>query len=148
MNAHVSDLTKADLGTLVKTYRIPLHLHPSLLDLDLTMDHLPNDVVGVNKVVLFKIVCRDLGITPTVTLLWVFQSLCKQGDWFSFAKHRNTKNVCTDEGIPILADQNDMAQLYAHLIRLCEINEANHIIAPTVEGTPISLPTPDEIAAA
>ncbi|GKE46091.1 hypothetical protein Tco_1477349, partial [Tanacetum coccineum] len=43
MNTHVSDLTEADLGTLVKTYRIPLDLHPCLLDPDLTMDHLPND---------------------------------------------------------------------------------------------------------
>ncbi|GJV47962.1 hypothetical protein Tco_1438174 [Tanacetum coccineum] len=99
----------------------------------LTMDHLPNDAIGIytqslrfsgfrihfstfllsilkyfkvhisqliplglNKVFSFEIVCRDLGIIPTVTLFWVFQSLCKQGDWFSFSKHRNTEYVCMD----------------------------------------------------
>ncbi|GKE24295.1 hypothetical protein Tco_1435807, partial [Tanacetum coccineum] len=62
------------------------------------MNHLPNDVIGLNKVVSFEIVCRDLGITPTVNLFRVFQILCKQGDWFSFAKRRNTEDVYTDEG--------------------------------------------------
>ncbi|GJT83860.1 hypothetical protein Tco_1058202 [Tanacetum coccineum] len=62
------------------------------------MNYLPNDVIGLNKVVSFEIVCRDLGITPTVNLFRVFQILCKQGDWFSFAKRRNTEDVYTDEG--------------------------------------------------
>ncbi|GJS69012.1 hypothetical protein Tco_0701853, partial [Tanacetum coccineum] len=52
----------------------------------------------LNKVVSFEIVFCDLGITPTVTLFWVFQSLCKQGDWFSVAKRGNTKDVYMDEG--------------------------------------------------
>ncbi|GKD74788.1 hypothetical protein Tco_1333070 [Tanacetum coccineum] len=43
-------------------------------------------------------VCRDLGIVLTVTLFLVFQSLCKQGDWFSFAKRRNSEDVCMDDG--------------------------------------------------
>nr|GEW78960.1 hypothetical protein [Tanacetum cinerariifolium] len=28
----------------------------------------------------------------------VFQVLCKQGDWFSFSKRRNTEDICTDDG--------------------------------------------------
>ncbi|GJX82019.1 hypothetical protein Tco_0331500 [Tanacetum coccineum] len=79
MNTHVSDLTEADLGTLVKTYCIPLDLHPCLLDPDLTMDHLPNDAKGLNKVVSFEIVCRDLGIAPTVTLFQVRAGLARAG---------------------------------------------------------------------
>ncbi|GJW96269.1 hypothetical protein Tco_0178077 [Tanacetum coccineum] len=55
--------------------------------------------LGLNKVVSFEIVCRDLGIIPTVMLFRVFQILCRQGDCFSFAKRRNTEDVCTDEGL-------------------------------------------------
>ncbi|GJU67084.1 hypothetical protein Tco_1253343 [Tanacetum coccineum] len=54
--------------------------------------------LGLNKVVSFEVVCRDLNIVPTVTLFRVFQCLCKQGDWFSFSKRRNTKHVCMNDG--------------------------------------------------
>ncbi|GJV21869.1 hypothetical protein Tco_1370889 [Tanacetum coccineum] len=36
-------------------------------------------------------------IKPTVTLFRVFQTLCKQGDWFSFTKHRAPSLVCIDD---------------------------------------------------
>nr|GEX18807.1 hypothetical protein [Tanacetum cinerariifolium] len=36
-------------------------------------------------------------IEPKVTLFRVFQTLCKQGDWFSFAKHRVPYLVCIDD---------------------------------------------------
>ncbi|GKB84219.1 hypothetical protein Tco_0956491 [Tanacetum coccineum] len=86
------------------------HLHPYLPDPGFTMDHLPGDAIGIyfeflgffgiclNKVVSFEVVCRDLNIVPTVTLFCVFQCLCKQGDWFSFSKRRNTEDVCMDDG--------------------------------------------------
>ncbi|GJW89886.1 hypothetical protein Tco_0167439 [Tanacetum coccineum] len=54
--------------------------------------------LGLNKVVSFEVVCHDLNIVPTVTFFRVFQCLCKQGDWFSFSKHRNTEDVCMDDG--------------------------------------------------
>ncbi|GJS22219.1 hypothetical protein Tco_0450851 [Tanacetum coccineum] len=54
--------------------------------------------LGLNKVVSFEVVCRDLNIVPTVTLFCVFQCLCKQGDWFSFSKRRNAEDVCMDDG--------------------------------------------------
>nr|GEU88614.1 hypothetical protein [Tanacetum cinerariifolium] len=54
--------------------------------------------LGLNKVVSFEVVCRDLNIVPTVTLFRMFQCLCKQGDWFSFSKRRNTEDVCMDDG--------------------------------------------------
>ncbi|GKF18151.1 hypothetical protein Tco_0063069 [Tanacetum coccineum] len=52
----------------------------------------------LNKVVSFEVVYRDLNIVPAVTLLRVFQCLCKQGDWFSFSKRRNTEDICMDDG--------------------------------------------------
>ncbi|GJW88788.1 hypothetical protein Tco_0164128 [Tanacetum coccineum] len=42
--------------------------------------------LGLAKVITFEVLCRSLGIEPTVTLFRVFQTLSKQGDWFSFAK--------------------------------------------------------------
>ncbi|GKC73776.1 hypothetical protein Tco_1119659 [Tanacetum coccineum] len=52
---------------------------------------------GINKVITFEILCRSLQIQHTVTLLRVFQTLCKQGHWFSFAKRRATSPVCIDD---------------------------------------------------
>ncbi|GJY67128.1 hypothetical protein Tco_0469366 [Tanacetum coccineum] len=83
MKNHVSTLFKDDLGELVKTFRIPLNLHPHFPDPTLTMDRLPQDTIG---------------FIPTVTLFCVFQILCKRGDWFPFAKRQNTEDVCMDNG--------------------------------------------------
>nr|GEW90347.1 hypothetical protein [Tanacetum cinerariifolium] len=114
MKDRICALSKNDLKDLVKTYRIPLDLHPRLPNLEFTMDRLPADAIGIilslsgflaflvplalNKVVSFEVVCRDLNIVPIVTLFRVLQCLCKQGDWFSFFKRRNTENVCMDDG--------------------------------------------------
>ncbi|GJV05313.1 hypothetical protein Tco_1338882 [Tanacetum coccineum] len=40
---------------------------------------------------------RNDFIEPTVSLFRVFQTLCKQGDWFSFAKRRAPFLVCIDD---------------------------------------------------
>ncbi|GJX49905.1 hypothetical protein Tco_0276750 [Tanacetum coccineum] len=166
MSTTFFDLTKDSLRALVKTYRIPLDLHPRLTNPGLSMDCLPSDAIciytqflrffglripfsmfllsvlkyfkvyifqlvplGLNEIVPFEIVCRDLGITPTVNLFRVFQILCKQGDWFSFVKRRNTQDICTDDGPSsiklwkkkfFLIDR----RLCAYLTRLREVNES------------------------
>ncbi|GJS42335.1 hypothetical protein Tco_0567378 [Tanacetum coccineum] len=51
-----------------------------------------------NGMICSKIRVLFQGIVPTVTLFRVFQSLCKQGDWFSFAKRHNSEDVCMDDG--------------------------------------------------
>nr|GEW00786.1 hypothetical protein [Tanacetum cinerariifolium] len=51
---------------------------------------------NINKVITFEVLCQSLQIEPTVTLFRVFQALCKQGDWFSFAKRRARSHVCID----------------------------------------------------
>ncbi|GJW14332.1 hypothetical protein Tco_0018465 [Tanacetum coccineum] len=53
--------------------------------------------LGLNKVITFEVLCRSLQIQPTMTLFRVFQTLCKQGDWFSFAKRRAPSLVCIDD---------------------------------------------------
>nr|GEW58765.1 hypothetical protein [Tanacetum cinerariifolium] len=39
--------------------------------------------MGVNRVTMFEICYRNLRISSTVSLFWVFNKLCKQGHWFS-----------------------------------------------------------------
>ncbi|GKC42850.1 hypothetical protein Tco_1060572 [Tanacetum coccineum] len=56
-------------------------------------------------------------INPTVNLFRVFQIVCKQGDWFSFAKHRD--DFLTDG-----YDHNDVLQLCARLAKLRDVDEA------------------------
>ncbi|GJU31438.1 hypothetical protein Tco_1175027 [Tanacetum coccineum] len=53
--------------------------------------------LGLNKVITFEVLCRSLQIEPTMTLFRVFQTLCKQGDWFSFAKRPAPSPVCIDD---------------------------------------------------
>nr|GEW74998.1 hypothetical protein [Tanacetum cinerariifolium] len=53
--------------------------------------------LGLNKLVTFEVLCWSLEIQPTMTLLWVFQTICKQGNWFSFAKSRAPAKVCMDD---------------------------------------------------
>ncbi|GJX97286.1 hypothetical protein Tco_0353084 [Tanacetum coccineum] len=91
MKDRICALFKNDLKDLVKTYRIPHDLYPRFPDPRFSMDRL-------NKVVSFEVVYRDLNTVSTVTLFCVFQCLCKQGDWFSFSKRRNTEEVCMDDG--------------------------------------------------
>nr|GEY14776.1 hypothetical protein [Tanacetum cinerariifolium] len=53
--------------------------------------------LGPNKVITFEVVCRSLQIELTVSLFRVFQTLCKQGDWFSFSKRCAPSSVCIDD---------------------------------------------------
>nr|GEV90454.1 hypothetical protein [Tanacetum cinerariifolium] len=151
MKDRVCTLSKNDLKDLVKTYCIPLDLHPCFLDPGFTMDRLPDGAIGIyseflwffgvrvsfltfllyvlkyfkvhisrlvplglNKVVSFEVVCRDLNIIPTVTLFCVFQCLCKQGDWFSFSKRHNTEDVYMDDGPSSLKKWKDKFFLIDH----------------------------------
>ncbi|GJU46551.1 hypothetical protein Tco_1203817 [Tanacetum coccineum] len=52
--------------------------------------------LGLSKVITFEVLCWNLNIEPTVTLFRVFQTLSKQGDWFSFAKRGDPAPVCME----------------------------------------------------
>ncbi|GKC35660.1 hypothetical protein Tco_1048044 [Tanacetum coccineum] len=52
--------------------------------------------LGLSKVITFEVLCRSLSIEHTVTLFRVFQTLSKQGDWFSFAKRGGSAPVCME----------------------------------------------------
>nr|GEZ45466.1 hypothetical protein [Tanacetum cinerariifolium] len=53
--------------------------------------------LGLNKVITFEVLYQSLQIEPTVTLFRVLQRLCKQGDWFSIAKHHAPSLVYIDD---------------------------------------------------
>ncbi|GKB98025.1 hypothetical protein Tco_0984162, partial [Tanacetum coccineum] len=52
--------------------------------------------LGLSKVITFEVLCRSLNIEPIGTLFRVFQTLSKQGDWFSFAKRGDPAPVCME----------------------------------------------------
>ncbi|GJW16935.1 hypothetical protein Tco_0024371 [Tanacetum coccineum] len=42
--------------------------------------------LGLNRLTMFELYCRSLGIVPSVNLFRVFYKVSKQGHWFSFEK--------------------------------------------------------------
>nr|GEY55355.1 hypothetical protein [Tanacetum cinerariifolium] len=52
--------------------------------------------LSLSNVITFEVLCQSLNIEPTVTLFQVFQTLSKQGDWFSFAKRGDPTPVCME----------------------------------------------------
>ncbi|GJZ12151.1 hypothetical protein Tco_0546910 [Tanacetum coccineum] len=91
--------------------------------------------LGLNKVITFEVLCRSLQIEPTLTLFRVFQTLCKQGDWFSFAKRRAPSLVYSmvwrhlsaaiDDPRPASGSFSmaDVCRLSAHVIKLRDMPE-------------------------
>ena len=42
--------------------------------------------LGLNRLTMFEVYARSLGIDPSVNLFRVFYRLGKQGEWFTFVK--------------------------------------------------------------
>ncbi|GJV88910.1 hypothetical protein Tco_1532848 [Tanacetum coccineum] len=81
--------------------------------------------VGLNKVITFKVLCRSLQLESTVNLFRVFQTLYKQGDWFSFAKRRAPSLVSIDDPRPVAGSFNmaNVRHLSAHVVKLRDMPE-------------------------
>ncbi|GJW47808.1 hypothetical protein Tco_0079454 [Tanacetum coccineum] len=111
--------------------------------------------MGLNKVITFEVLCRSLQIQPTITLFRVFQTLCKQGDWFSFSKRRAPSLVfwrhpdaTIDDPRPAAGSFNmdDVRRLSAHVIKLRDMPEGvlvlsglsrvwkSHVCDPVLQG--------------
>ncbi|GKF62016.1 hypothetical protein Tco_0182070 [Tanacetum coccineum] len=109
MPLYTSDMTAKDVKSLTLRHDIPLNLHPVALTKEWTMDKLSNDMIGLyeqyfefsgirclflpsywplglNRLTMFELYCRSLGIVPSVNLFRVFYKISKQGHWFSFEK--------------------------------------------------------------
>ncbi|GJU62651.1 hypothetical protein Tco_1244486 [Tanacetum coccineum] len=79
--------------------------------------------LGLSKVITFEVLYRSLNIEPTVTLFQVFQTLSKQGDWFSFAKRGDPAPVYMEDKVPTNFNQNHVDRLKAHIVKLRDILE-------------------------
>ncbi|GJU22659.1 hypothetical protein Tco_1156001 [Tanacetum coccineum] len=122
MDLYHSRLTPIDLNDLIIKYKISRDLHPRLPLEDFVMSELSNDAIGplgLNKVITFKVLCRSLQIVPTRTLFRVFQTLCKQGDWFLFSKRRAPSLVCIDDNRSCMKHWKNSA----HVIKLKDMPE-------------------------
>ncbi|GJS13020.1 hypothetical protein Tco_0407492 [Tanacetum coccineum] len=102
MKDRICALSKNDLKDLVKTYRIPLDLHPRLPDPGFTMDRLPADAICIYSEFLWFFGVRVPFLTFILSVLKYFKvhisQLVPLGDWFSFSKRRNTEDVCISDG--------------------------------------------------
>ncbi|GJZ34546.1 hypothetical protein Tco_0580363, partial [Tanacetum coccineum] len=85
--------------------------------------------LGLNKVITFEVLYRSLQIEPTVTLFRVFQTLCKQSDWFSFAKRHapspRHSDIAIDDPRPASSSFSmaDVRRLSAYVIKLRDMSE-------------------------
>ncbi|GJY99852.1 hypothetical protein Tco_0517282 [Tanacetum coccineum] len=79
-------------------------------------------------------------IEPTVTLFRVFQTLCKQGDWLSFAKRRAPSLRHLDAAIndprPSVGSFNmvDVHRLSAHVLKLRDMPEGVFVLSGLIMG--------------
>ncbi|GKB97782.1 hypothetical protein Tco_0983919 [Tanacetum coccineum] len=72
--------------SLAEVFKLPFFSRSS--EGDYTSSCPPNLVLS-SYLVSARLKCLAIGIEPTMTLFRVFQTLYKQGDWFSFAKRRD-----------------------------------------------------------
>ncbi|GKA79716.1 hypothetical protein Tco_0786312 [Tanacetum coccineum] len=100
------------------------------LDLSFNKSASPKSLFSLARVSLVEASKLDLSfIDPTVTLFRVFQTLCKKGDWFSFAKRRALSprhpDTAIDDPRPAAGSFNmaDVRRLSAHVIKLRDMPE-------------------------
>nr|GEW25326.1 hypothetical protein [Tanacetum cinerariifolium] len=154
MNTHVFDLSKTDLRNLVKTYHISLDLHPRLLDPNLTMDRLPSDAICIYVQFLrfsgnAEDVCMDKGPSSMKKgkkkLFLIYQRLGEMKE--AVLVRSGLSSVWSNQ-------KCDPVLFFSRLWRSLTISYfhsstcRSNTTAPIVEGTPIPLPTPDEVIAA
>ncbi|GJT13722.1 hypothetical protein Tco_0860764 [Tanacetum coccineum] len=160
MKDRICALSINDLKDLVKTYRIPVDLHPRLPDLRFTMDYFPTDAIGIYSEFL-----RFSGVhVPFLTFLLSVLKYFKMREevlvrfglssvWFNeecdpiFRRvHDNAEMSIYDfMTLPSWSDAKIVEESHHFSLSLLE-RVSSHTTTPTTEGAIISLPTPDEIA--
>nr|GEU67047.1 hypothetical protein [Tanacetum cinerariifolium]GEV40527.1 hypothetical protein [Tanacetum cinerariifolium] len=65
MPLYKSEMTAKDVKSLAIQHGIPLDLHPVALTKGWTMDQLPDDMIGLNRLTMFELYCRSLGIVAS-----------------------------------------------------------------------------------
>nr|GEX68302.1 uncharacterized protein [Tanacetum cinerariifolium] len=155
----VCTLSKNDLKDLVKTYRIPLDLHPRLPDPGFTMDHLPAGAIGIYSEAILD------HLTSRHSCLCVYDDLPTDGYDRNDEERLCARLICLREmrdevlfrsglkmsiydfmTLPSWSDAKIVEESHQLPLPLLE-RVLLHTTAPTMEGVIISLPIPDEIVA-
>ncbi|GKE14302.1 hypothetical protein Tco_1421879 [Tanacetum coccineum] len=141
MKDRICTISKKDLKDLVKTYRIPLDLHPRLPDSGFTMDRLPADAIGIYSEFLRFFGVRVPISTFLLSVLKYFKDVCmddgpsslkKWKDKFFLIDRRSVLDYltwrhscsCVSDDLPSDGyDQNDVQRLRARLIHLREMRD-------------------------
>nr|GEX89356.1 hypothetical protein [Tanacetum cinerariifolium] len=140
---------------LVKTYRIPLDIHPRLLDLKFTMDRLPGNAFGIYT--------KFLWFSGVHFLTWRNSCSCVLDDLPTDGYDRNdverlcVRLVCLRKmggetsiygfmTLPSWGDAKVVEESHHFSSPLLE-RVPSHTTVPTTKGAMISLPTTDEIVA-
>nr|GEU44240.1 hypothetical protein [Tanacetum cinerariifolium] len=141
MKYRICTLFKNDLKDLVKTYRIPLDLHPRLPDPGFTMDHLHADAIGIYSEFLWFSGVRVPFLTFLLSVLKYFKDVCMDDGLSSLKKWKGEfflidrravldyltlrhSCLCVLDDLPSDGyDRNDVQRLCAHLIHIREMRE-------------------------
>ncbi|GJU17363.1 hypothetical protein Tco_1145329 [Tanacetum coccineum] len=99
MKYRICTLSKNDLKDLVKTYRIPLDLHPHLPNVGFTMDRLPADAIGIYSEFLWFSGIRVLFSTFLLSVLKYFKVHISQLVPLGLNKVVSFEVVCHDLNI-------------------------------------------------
>ncbi|GJR27149.1 hypothetical protein Tco_1103381 [Tanacetum coccineum] len=110
MDLYHSRLTQDDLNDLIIKYKIPYDLHPRLPSEEFVMSELSDDAIGIYHRMfdfsgvripfssfLLALIKHYRVHFSQLGPLGLNKTLCKQGDWFSFAKRRAPSPVCIDD---------------------------------------------------
>ncbi|GJU67093.1 hypothetical protein Tco_1253352 [Tanacetum coccineum] len=126
---------------LVKTYRIPLDLHPRLPDHGFTMDRLPANAIGIYFEFLWFSSVRVPFLKFLLSMLKYFKDVCMDDGPSSRKKWKNNFFLIDRRAVPDYLtwrhsfscvsndlpsdgyDRNDVQRLRARLIHLCEMRE-------------------------
>nr|GEY31171.1 reverse transcriptase domain-containing protein [Tanacetum cinerariifolium] len=177
MKNRVSTLSKSNLKDLVKTSRIPLDLHPRLHDYTFTMDHLPNEAIGIYFEFLWFFGVRIPFSTFLLSVLKYYKNMediCMDDcpsclkKWKSKFFLINSRAIpehltwrhshsCVSDDLPVDGyDRNDVERLRVHLICLSEIREEgdakiveepHHLSEPLLEHVPSYTTAPTAVDA-
>ncbi|GJS46307.1 hypothetical protein Tco_0596428 [Tanacetum coccineum] len=139
MKDRICALSKNDLKDLVKTYCIPLDLHPRLPDPGFTMDRLPVDAIDIY----YEFLRDEVVVCSGLSYVW-FNQECDP--IFRRVDDNVEMSIYDFMTLPSWSDAKIAEESHHLSLPLLE-RAPTHTTASTMEGAIILLPTPDEIVA-
>ncbi|GJY22421.1 hypothetical protein Tco_0396079 [Tanacetum coccineum] len=157
MKSCVSTLSESDLEDLVKTFCIPMDLHPRFPDSSFTMDCLPSDAIGIySEFLLFFGVPNGYDRNDVeririhlIRLREIREEVlvCSGLSFVWFDKECDLISIYDFMTLPSWGDAKIVEEPH-HLFKPLLERVPSHTTAPAIEDAIIPLPTPDEVAVA